>query len=278
MLGHLGLAQLGRTGQRGRDRALVGLTLSYVFIVVAVVAVTVWTITGGRPDAPATVASAPTTTITPTTPPTATTTTPAPPPPPHIVDGAALPGLLLPLEEVTALTGDTGLVVINTDSDVSMPPADKSVYEPVDCIGSFLAGAATAYQGTGYRQFYDTVPGDYDTLLQVVQGVAVFDDAAAAAQKALAMFIAQWTRCAGSTLNWKMMQDRKTAPITLGGPQDAGGGVTTLTNFSSLDHIPYLRAIAAKNNVLVDIQVSGGDHVPDQAAVIAKRILERIPG
>lgn len=37
VLGHLGLSQIRRTGERGRDRALVGLTLSYVFIAVAVV-------------------------------------------------------------------------------------------------------------------------------------------------------------------------------------------------------------------------------------------------
>jgi hypothetical protein len=39
-----------------------------------------------------------------------------------------------------------------------------------------------------------------------------------------------------------------------------------------------LRAIAANNNVLVDIQVDGGDHVPGQAADVAKRILAHIPG
>ena len=39
VLGHLGLSQIRRTGQRGHDRALIGLTLSYAFIVIAVVAV-----------------------------------------------------------------------------------------------------------------------------------------------------------------------------------------------------------------------------------------------
>src|SRR5690349_15341479 len=42
VLGHLGLAQIRRTGQRGRDRALVGVTLSYAFIVIALVAVVAW--------------------------------------------------------------------------------------------------------------------------------------------------------------------------------------------------------------------------------------------
>jgi hypothetical protein len=41
VLGHLALSQIHQTGQRGRDRALVGVTLSYVFITVALVALIV---------------------------------------------------------------------------------------------------------------------------------------------------------------------------------------------------------------------------------------------
>ena len=41
ILGHLALSQIHETGNRGWDRALVGVTLSYVFITVAVVALVV---------------------------------------------------------------------------------------------------------------------------------------------------------------------------------------------------------------------------------------------
>jgi eukaryotic-like serine/threonine-protein kinase len=41
VLGHLALSQIHETGDRGRDRALVGVTLSYVFITVVVVALVV---------------------------------------------------------------------------------------------------------------------------------------------------------------------------------------------------------------------------------------------
>jgi Domain of unknown function (DUF4190) len=47
VLGHLALAQISRRGERGRDRALIGLTLSYVFILFAVVALIVWLLLGG---------------------------------------------------------------------------------------------------------------------------------------------------------------------------------------------------------------------------------------
>ena len=41
ILGHVALSQLHETGDRGRDRALVGVTLSYVFITAVVVALIV---------------------------------------------------------------------------------------------------------------------------------------------------------------------------------------------------------------------------------------------
>src|SRR6476646_7203740 len=61
LLGHLGLAQIRRTGQRGKDRALIGLTLSYSFILVAVAALVIWLVVGGREAgrSPAVAASGP---------------------------------------------------------------------------------------------------------------------------------------------------------------------------------------------------------------------------
>jgi eukaryotic-like serine/threonine-protein kinase len=274
VLGHLGLAQIGRTGQGGRDRALVGVTLSYVFIVVAVVAVAVWTITGGNPTVPATVVSP--TTVTASPPTTTTPPAPLPPPPPPTVDGAGLPGLLLSLDEMKALTGDSGLTIAQTETDVSLPQPSQSTYEPADCIGSFLSGTPPPYQDGGYRQFLDNVPQNTATALQVVQSVATFADAAAA-QRALSGYVALWTRCAGTTLTRHSAQEG-TYPIALGAPQDAGAGVTTLVNHQISNQRPFFRAIAVKANVLVDIQDSGGAETPGQAADVAKRILARIPG
>ena len=78
VLGHVALAQIAQSGQRGRERALIGLTLSYVFIALAVIALVLWLILGGGPDAtPSTPASMTTTTTSPTA--------AAPPPPPTTV-------------------------------------------------------------------------------------------------------------------------------------------------------------------------------------------------
>lgn len=47
VLGHLGLGQIADTGERGYDRALIGTTLSYSFLILTIVALAVWT-SGGN--------------------------------------------------------------------------------------------------------------------------------------------------------------------------------------------------------------------------------------
>jgi len=276
VLGHLGLAQIARTGQAGRDRALVGVTLSYVVIVTVVVAVAVRIAIGADPVHETPVAGPPSTTTTPMV--TTSPPRPAPPPsPPPVTTVAAdgMAGILVPLDQMKTIVADPNLVMGEEFDDVDLPPPSEAVFEPVECVGSMLAGVEPAYRGTDHRKFFANVPQDAGTELQVVQGVAIFDDATAA-QRALATFVGQWQRCAGPTLNWH--RGPRSAPITLGAPQDAGSGVTTLRNVSSPDGDPYFRAVAAKGNVVVDVQVSGGDQIPDQAALVAKAILARIPG
>jgi hypothetical protein len=83
VMSHLALSQIKHLHQRGRDRALVGLTLSYVFILFMIVALLVWALTD-HGDRTATVA-APSTRATAAPPPPAaaqprtTVVTPAPP-------------------------------------------------------------------------------------------------------------------------------------------------------------------------------------------------------
>jgi hypothetical protein len=72
-LGHVALSQIKRKGQRGRERAIVGLTISYVIIVLAVIALVIWLLTSNASESPSSPAE---TTATPTT-------QPASPPPPR---------------------------------------------------------------------------------------------------------------------------------------------------------------------------------------------------
>lgn len=74
VLGHMALSQIAGGGQRGRERALVGLTLSYLMIVVAVLALVIWLVGGSSGST-----QSDTTAATPTTTTSRTTTTPPPP-------------------------------------------------------------------------------------------------------------------------------------------------------------------------------------------------------
>jgi hypothetical protein len=49
--------QLRRSGEEGRERALIGLTLSYTIIVIAVVVLVIWAVTGGESGSSSSVAS-----------------------------------------------------------------------------------------------------------------------------------------------------------------------------------------------------------------------------
>jgi Domain of unknown function (DUF4190) len=69
-LGHVALHQIKQRMQRGRERAIIGLTLSYVIITLALIALLIWLLTTDGAKSP----SVP-------TPTTATTTAAAPPPP-----------------------------------------------------------------------------------------------------------------------------------------------------------------------------------------------------
>jgi hypothetical protein len=73
VLGHVALAQIRQRGERGRERALIGLTLSYVIIVLALIALVVWFVTSsGSESSPS---------VTTSTTAASATTMPALPPP-----------------------------------------------------------------------------------------------------------------------------------------------------------------------------------------------------
>jgi hypothetical protein len=275
ILGHLGLSQIRRTGERGRDRALVGVTLSYVFITVAVVALIVGTTvtdtTPTRVAAPATTTAA-----------AATTTTTLPPPPPPTVAPTDLEGLVPSLDDAKNLTGDHGLTVNRTYRQITRDPADGDIDRP-ECWGVFDEGAPDAYNvpaivGFFSIEYLDT--RDIHNAWQTAQGVAAFHDAAAA-QTQLASLQAQWRQCGGSDL--KATTKGYSFRTSMSVPADAGNGITTMELTGQLA-IPLLgvRAIAAKNNVVIDVLVSSpaadAGRLRQMALTITNSILAKIPG
>jgi len=277
ILGHLALSQIRHTGERGRDRALVGVTLSYVFITVAVVALIVGTTL--TDNSPTRVAAPTTTTAAAAT----TTTPPPPPPPPPTVAPTDLEGLVPTLDDAKNLTGDQGLTVHRTYRQITRDPADGDIDRP-ECWGVFDEGAPDAYNVPAIVGFFSIEYldiHDYHNAWQTATGVAAFHDAAGA-QAQLSSLQAQWRQCGGSSL--KATTKGHSFGTDMSVPADAGNGITTLqlTTHGLAAPLLGVRAIAAKNNVVADVLVSASaadaDHLQQLALTITNSILGKIPG
>jgi hypothetical protein len=271
ILGHLSLSQIRHTGEKGRDRALVGVTLSYVFITVAVVAL----IVGASliDDSPTRVAT-PTST-------TATSATPPPPPPPPTVAPTALEALLPSLDDAKNITGDHDLTVKQTYRQITRDPNNGSIDRP-ECWTVFDEGAPDGYNVPAIAGFFSIEYLDVHSATstwQAEQGVAAFHDAAAA-QAQLASLQSQWRQCGGSTLTATI--SGYTVKTAMSVPVDAGNGITTIDLTTLGLPLPVARAIAAKSNVVVDVLTSSSgadiDRVRQAALTITNSILAKIPG
>ncbi|OBG71901.1 MULTISPECIES: sensor domain-containing protein [unclassified Mycobacterium] len=249
LFGHLGLVQIRRTGERGRDRALIGTTLSYVFITVAVVALI------GEATLPRTTqTTAPTSTTTSTaaTRTTATTTTTTAPPP--TVAPADLDGLLPSVEDVENTTGDRTMTTRRT---LHQPTADdpRGQLERPECWPVEESSAPEGYDGSGFTGFSAReIVDSHDVYHQwnTGAGVAAYRDATAA-QAQLAKLQSAFRQCGGSTIK-ATWPNGKTWPMTITSPADAGNGISTVQLLAQTTvPISCTHAVAAKLNVVVDV-------------------------
>ena len=267
ILGHLGLAQIRRSGELGRDRALVGVTLSYVFIMLAVVALAGWATLGGSPSSQRTAHDS---------------TTSAGPPPPTVPPDT-ITTLLPGLDALKNITADANLEVGPTWNSPGRSAQDGSIDRP-ECWGSIAAGSPDAYvpgSFTGYHAGEFTDTRSMLKSIQVIQGVAAFRDPAGA-QSQLDALLSGWRQCGGSTVTVTAPGGQPIA-MSVSAPADAGNGITTLDLTPKGIQVRSARAVAAKANVVIDLNVSASGTTdserPRLAAVsIANYILGKIPG
>lgn len=284
VLGHLGLSQIKRTGQRGRDRALVGLSLSYTLILVAVAALVIWavipsssstTTTEAKTTAPATnsAVSTPSTTAT-------TTRTPEPPPLPLVTE-AQLPGLLLNLDDSIRLVGlNDGY---STFDETALRNAAESISTPTECFPAIASGSPGIYANSGYTATHDRSFGSVDVKTMLARGIlderaTLYADASAASRQVDAIEKV-WQGCLGTVTH-----------TTPAGPvvYDVG----TVTRSAANPSIMLLsssvlegqlvgqratRAVVAKSNVVIDVVFMSPDP-GGRAEAAAVEILSRIPG
>jgi eukaryotic-like serine/threonine-protein kinase len=269
ILGHLGLSQIARTRQRGRERALVGVTLSYVVITAAVVALVVWASTRHIDTRPA--IAAPTTSASAARP----VPTSAPPPPPTVAP-ADVAALLPNLQQVRDLTGNQAVTEGPTSRE--MAPSTVTVDRP-ECVAVLASGAAPAYNPQAVRGYLDS---EFLDLSNAPTWLALGLDAVgfeqpAGARAQLDDLLAQWKRCVTGTAEVHY-PDGRTYTASFTPPTDAGDGITTMeVRLSGLPAVT-VRAIATKANVIVDIflQTKDADHA--RTLTVMKSILAKIPG
>jgi eukaryotic-like serine/threonine-protein kinase len=275
VLGHLGLAQIRRSGERGRDRAIVGLMLSYAVITLTVVALIAWATQAN---------SNPIRTATPGNNAAPSSTGSSSPPRSPIVTPAALPGLLPTLDDVKGFMGDPNLVALQPSFKPDQDTSSSTVDRP-ECWAVMGGGAPNTDMQTVVGYYEQVMVDDHDVpaLKEAGQALMAFADTAAA-QRQLANLLAIWRQCGGSTMNILPPPGKQQKPVavSMSVPADAGNGITTmvLTSQGPVLRSRNDRAIVAKNNVVVDINVVlvNTDRGQQAALDIANHILNQIPG
>ncbi|MEE2852539.1 MAG: sensor domain-containing protein [Actinomycetota bacterium] len=270
VLGHLSLKQIRRSGERGRDRAIVGLMLSYAVITLTVVAVVAW---ASQTD------SGPSRTASPTSRAASTTSAPSSP----MVTPTGLPGLLPTIDDVKRFMGIPNLVALPPTYKPG-PDSDSASVDRPECWPVMGGGAPNSDMQAlvGYYGLVLIDDHDVPALKEAGQVVMAFRDPPAA-QRQLTNLVSIWRKCGGSTMNILPPPGKQSPPVavTMGVPSDAGNGITVmvLTTQGPAMRSRNDRAIVAKNNVVVDINVVLVDtDRGEQAALdIANYILGKIP-
>ncbi len=263
--GHLGLSQIRRTGERGRGRALIGLTLSYVFVLTAATALAIWAVIDVRSGRSSTVASSP----------TAATSSASPTPEPPLVTAAQLPKLLLTIDEVKQAVSAPSLANVNDAAALSS--SQGLTVTPPECLSAVFGGAASAYRYSPVRGTFSraiTSDNGKNGVILLNQTMSTFENMAAATNL-VSQFIGQWRRCAGNSVT--MVANGNPLTVDVGDPA-SNGAVMMLQNslrggaagFSSE------RAIVAKANLVIDLDAQGFD-MGDSLKTLVDIIVARVP-
>ena len=262
VLGHLGLSQIRRTGQRGHDRALIGLTLSYAFIVIAIVAVVVWAVVRTGPGPSSTVASPPD-----------RATSPAAPDE-RLVKAAQLPQLLLSIDEVKQAVNAPALAKVEEGPGLS---GDKGInVTPRECMSALFGGGASAYERSSSRAaFTRALSGDGQSGMILLNEAASTFESTAAATNLVSRTVGEWRGCAGKSVT--LIVDGNPLVLDVGEPTQ-NGTVMMLRNTlrGSKSGFSTDRAITSEANVVIDLDAQGFD-LGDSLQTIANRIVDRVP-
>lgn len=260
VFGHLGLSQIRRTGERGRERALIGLTLSYVFTLIAVAVLVTWTIVGVRPAGSSTVGTSPAAV--------------SPEPEQPLVTAAQLPKLLLSIDEVKQAVNAPNLAKVQ-DATALIGTQGVTVTPP-ECLSAVFASTAQAYHLSPVRGIFSrAITGEgRDGMVILNETMSTFENTSAATDL-VSQVSDEWRGCVGKSVT--LAGQGSTVTLDVGEPA-ASGTVMTIQNSleGSLPGFSSDRAIAAKANVVIDMDAQGFD-MGDALKTLADQILARVP-
>ena len=276
VLGHFALTDIRNFHQRGRNRAVLGLTLSYAVTVIALGALLVWAIRPANP-VPSIATGPPSTTLTPTTQPASPTTTATPRPTSPILGQASLPRMLLTLDEIKAITNTPNLAPVDYSGGGAGPGRQGGTSEPTPpCFDVITAGMDTDYKGTGYTGLKGAHFIDPTSATIVDEVVSSFPNAAAA-RRFIDHVAQNWGSCSGQTVTLPTPPGSPTVALIVGDVTATSDGALLQNTLAGKSFTQY-RSLARKGNVVVDLGAMGLHLTPDQPQAMQNQILARIPG
>jgi hypothetical protein len=265
VLGHLGLSQIRRTGERGRERAVIGLTLSYVFTLIAVAVLVIWTVVGMRPGRSSMVA---------TSPPAVATSSVNSVPQQPLVTAAQLPKLLLSIDEVKHAVNAPNLAKV--DDTAALIGTEGLTVTPIECLPALFASTKQAYQHSPVRGIFSrAMTGDgQDGVVILNETMSTFESMSAATSLVSQLF-GEWKGCAGKSVT--VAGKGTTITLDVGQPVENGTVMTVQNSLQGgLPGFSSDRAIVAKANVVIDLDAQGFD-MGDSLKRLADQILARVP-
>ncbi|HEY9305546.1 MAG TPA: sensor domain-containing protein [Mycobacterium sp.] len=185
-----------------------------------------------------------------------------------------LPALLLSLDEMKQLLKFDDMAIQDTLTE----PEARGIYQPPDCVGAVFSSMAGSYDGSGYRDFYEVRQKDAtggDVPHWVDQSAATFDNDTAA-KDFVTHQVAQWHQCVGRQFKYAYPRPTDWQDSYRIGDTTDSGCVAMISSVTTGDeHYTDIRALAAKSNIVVDLQFTGFD-LTDEPATAVNRILDRI--
>lgn len=199
-----------------------------------------------------------------------TSDTPAPPPPPPpapVLTADALPGLLLPADQISTLLGTPGMTATRIESQ----PLDAQI-APAQCDGPWGPAYATTYTGSGFTGL--AVQVVTNKPVQAAQAVAAFPDAAAA-KVFFDRQAGMWNACKNTRITQTVDGDSST--VESGVPAMVGEVMTlALTALSASTPGQHCeRDMTYRGNVVIDVRACSPT-LTDTGRTIATTIADKV--